>query len=342
MTAHSDPSVEATAAALQAALARQGGGAGEVRNLRRLTGGATKKTWAFDWIAGGAQQALILQQAPGPAGPPGGAPKLGAAQDAALMIAARAGGAPAPLVRLVLQPQDGLGEGYVTEFVAGETLGRRVVRDEAFATARPRMARQCGEILATIHRLPTEPLQFLQRLSPADELRVYGDALARSGVRHPALAYALRWTEQNLPLDWEPAVVHADFRTGNLIVGPDGVRCVLDWEIARIGDAMQDLGVLCMRTWRFGGAGEVGGFGSREDLYAGYEATSGQRVDPRRVRFWEAFSNLKWAIACARRGSSVRADGRQASLELSAVGRRLEEPLWDFLALTEAKLGGLG
>lgn len=334
-----DASVDATATALQAALQRQESCAAEVLNLRRLTGGATKRTWAFDWIVGGVRQPLILQQAPGPAASPGEAPKLGAAQDAALMVAARAGGAPAPVVRAVLQPQDGLGEGYVTEFVAGETLGRRLVRDAAFSGARALMARQCGEILASIHRLPTASLPFLQRLSPADELRIYADALARSGIRHPALAYALRWIEQNLPSDWVPALVHADFRTGNLIVGPDGVRCVLDWEIARIGDAMQDLGVLCMRTWRFGGAGEVGGFGAREDLYAAYEAASGRRIDPRRVKFWEAFSNLKWAIACARRGASVRADGRQASLELSAVGRRLEEPLWDFLALTRSEPG---
>lgn len=216
-----------------------------------------------------------------------------------------------------------------------------MVRDQALADARGRMARQCGEILAAIHRLPTASLPFLQRLSPADELRIYAAALERSGVRHPALAYALRWIAQNLPRDWAPALVHADFRTGNLIVGPDGVRCVLDWEIARIGDAMQDLGVLCMRTWRFGGAGEVGGFGAREDLYAAYEAASGRRIDPRRVKFWEAFSNLKWAIACARRGASLRADGRQASLELSVVGRRLEEPLWDFFALTGAMAGDL-
>lgn len=341
MQAAREDAVEATAAALQAALRRHGGGSGEVRNLRRLTGGATKRTWAFDWCDGATPQALILQQSPGPATPAGGAPKLAAAQDAALMIAADAGGVPAPRVRLVLQPQDGLGEGYVTEFVAGETLGRRVVREDAFAGARTRMARQCGEILAAIHRLPTASLPFLQRLSPADELRVYADALERCGVRHPALAYALRWTEENLPQRWEPALVHADFRTGNLIVGADGIRCVLDWEIARIGDAMQDLGVLCMRTWRFGGAGEVGGFGTREALYAAYEAASGQRVDPQRVLFWEAFSNLKWAIACARRGSSVRADGRQASLELSAVGRRMEEPLWDFFALIGAAPGGL-
>jgi aminoglycoside phosphotransferase (APT) family kinase protein len=251
------------------------------------------------------------------------------------MRVARAGGAPAPVVRLVLEDADGLGEGYVTESEPGETLGKKLVRDNAFAGARVVMAAQCGQILATIHRLPLQDLSFLQILSPADEMAVYSDLLAACGVRHPALSFAQRWVREHLPTDWTPALVHADFRTGNLIVGPEGIRCVLDWEIARIGDPMQDLGVLCMRSWRFGGAGEVGGFGDREALYAAYEAASGQPVDHQRVRFWEAFSNLKWAIACARRGSAIRPDGCQASVELSAVGRRLEEPLWDFFQLIQ-------
>ncbi|WP_374521745.1 phosphotransferase family protein [Hydrogenophaga sp.] len=328
---------EAVASALQAVLSRQGDGVvqGEVQGLRRLTGGATKTTWAFDWVSGGATQALILQQTPALTGPRGRVPKLTAAEDAAVMRVARAGGAPAPVVRLVLTEADGLGEGYVTEAVPGETLGKKLVRDDAFASARAVMAAQCGQILAAIHRLPLQGLGFLQTLSPADELAVYSDLLAACGVRHPALSFAQRWVREHLPTDWAPALVHADFRTGNLIVGPEGVRCVLDWEIARIGDPMQDLGVLCMRSWRFGGAGEVGGFGEREDLYAAYEAASGQPVDRARVRFWEAFSNLKWAIACARRGSATRPDGRPASVELSAVGRRLEEPLWDFMQLIQ-------
>ncbi|GAP38134.1 phosphotransferase family protein [Piscinibacter sakaiensis] len=320
--------------ALAAALGRDDG-PGEVQALQRLTGGATKRTWAFDWVRAGRRTPLILQQTPSAPGARHGAPKLTAAEDAALMIVARAGGVPAPVVRRVLAETDGLGPAYVTERIEGETLGRRVATHADLAAARPQMAGQCGEILARIHRLPAAELPFLATLSPADELATCVRLLEDHAQRQPALAYALRWVGEHLPTRWDRGVVHADFRTGNLIVGPDGVRCVLDWEIARLGDPMQDLGVLCMRTWRFGGAGPVGGFGSREALYAAYERTSGRSVDPARVRFWEAFSNLKWAVACVRRGLARRADGAPASVELCAVGRRLEEPLWDFFALIE-------
>jgi aminoglycoside phosphotransferase (APT) family kinase protein len=330
MASHGDIAI-----ALAAALERHTGMAGRIENLRRLTGGATKRTWSFDLAADSQHVPLILQQTPAP--PPASqrpaAPKLSAAQDACLMKLACAHGVPAPVVHAILDERDGLGDGYVTERIEGETLGRKVVTDPTFTAARAAMATQAGEILAAIHQLPTDELPFLQRLSPADELQVYRELLARTGVRHPALEFALQWVRQHLPAEWNDGVVHSDFRTGNLIVGPDGIRCVLDWEIARVGDPMQDLGVLCMKTWRFGGAGEVGGFGSREDLYAAYERAAGSPVDPQRVRFWEALSNLKWAIGCVRRGLSTTDDGRPASVELGAVGRRLEEPLWDFFEL---------
>jgi len=328
---------------LALALQRHAGLHGSVEDLRRLTGGATKTTWSFDLLTADGRRPMILQQMPTTTASASesasagiAAPKLDAAEDARVMIAARAHGVPAPAVLAVLDVHDGLERGYVTERVEGETLGRKLVSDPAYAGARRAMAAQAGTILAAIHSMPVAELLFLQRLSPARELEVYAGLLAHTGFSHPALEYAVQWVRKNLPADWHDALVHSDFRTGNLIVGSEGIRCVLDWEIARIGDPMQDLGVLCMRTWRFGGAGEAGGFGAREDLYAAYERASGRPVDPLRVRFWEAFSNLKWAIGCVRRGLSVRSDGSAASLELCAVGRRMEEPLWDFFQLIEA------
>ncbi len=210
--------------ALRAVLVARGASEGEVQQLRRLTGGATKQTWSFEWVSEGLRQALILQLTPAPVSgqSAGRAPKLNAEQDARLMICAREGGVPAPVVHFILQPHDGLGEGCVTSYVEGETLGRRIVSEGAFAGARQVMARQCGAILAAIHQLPRENLTFLQTLSPADELAIYGSLLQPYGFTHPALAYALRWVEENLPERWEPAVVHADFRTGNLIVGGRG------------------------------------------------------------------------------------------------------------------------
>lgn len=315
---------------LEAAVRRHLGAPGEVRELVRLTGGATKVTWSFDAVVGGDTLPLILQQTP--------AERLGArertapvhgAQDAALLQAAVRAGVPAPRVRFALEPDDGLGEGTVTERVAGETLGRKIVSDARFAAVRPQLAAQCGAILAAIHRIDATGLDFLVAQSAREQLAMYRAVVDAHDHPLPALEVGLRWVAENLPAAPRSCVVHGDFRNGNLIVGDDGVRCVLDWELAQIGDPMLDLGWLCVKTWRFGGPLPVGGFGHRDDLFRAYERAGGGPVDPVHVRFWEAFGCVKWAVMCMQKGVGPG----PRTVEAVAIGRRIEEPLLDFLDL---------
>ncbi len=71
---------------------------------------------------------------------------------------------------------------------------------------------------------------------------------------------------------------------------------MLDWECCHLGSAMEDLGWLCTRSWRFGHPElPVGGFGTREALFAGYTAGGGS-VDPATVRWWEIFGLMRWAV----------------------------------------------
>ena len=113
-------------------------GLGHVSGLRRLSGGASQETWAF--TAG--ERELILRRKP--QGFTGSGNAIGLDKEAALIQAAARQGAPVPLIVHVCKPDDGLGEAYVMGKVEGETLGRRIVRDEAFATVRPKLALQCG------------------------------------------------------------------------------------------------------------------------------------------------------------------------------------------------------
>jgi aminoglycoside phosphotransferase (APT) family kinase protein len=126
--------------------------------------------------------------------------------------------------------------------------------------------------------------------------------------------------------------VHGDFRNGNFIVGPEGVRAVLDWELVHIGDPWEDLAWVCTRSWRFGGAGEVGGVGSREDLYAAYERTSGMEVDRDAVHWWEVMSSVKWGVMTIGQ-AFTHLMGAVPSLELAAIGRRTVETEYDVLEM---------
>jgi aminoglycoside phosphotransferase (APT) family kinase protein len=132
--------------------------------------------------------------------------------------------------------------------------------------------------------------------------------------------------------------VHGDFRNGNLIIGPDGVRAVLDWELVHLGDPMEDLGWLCTRAWRFGGAPPVGGFGQYADLFAAYEEQSGIAVDPEVVAWWELCGTVKWGVICIMQAQR-HLGGGERSVELAAIGRRLYEQEYDCVQLLRDRLG---
>jgi aminoglycoside phosphotransferase (APT) family kinase protein len=326
---------EALQRKLQAAVRRHLGAPGEVRALVRLTGGAMKTTWSFDAVVGDDTLPMILQQSSPERLAAGPAPALAGvhgAQEAALLQVAWRAGVPAPRVRIILEPQDGLGDGMVTERVTGETLGRKINADARFAAIRPGLAAQCGAILASVHRIDATDLGFLTAQTAREQLAVYRALADAHDHPLPALEAGLRWVADHLPANPRSCVVHGDFRNGNLIIGEDGVRCVLDWELAQIGDPMLDLGWLCVKTWRFGGPLPVGGFGRRDELFAAYELAGGGPVDPAHVRFWEAFGCVKWALMCMQKGLGYLR-GARGTIEDVAIGRRIEEPLLDLLDL---------
>jgi len=319
------------------ALARRRLGARDgISHLQTLTAGANKGTWSFRTEGGG----FILQRqapsgAPDPdAGPDDWVPHLDGTQEFQVMLAADAAGVAVPHVRHILTDEDGLGEGAVTERIDGETIPARLLRQPELADARRRMAGQCGRILAAIHRVPLGDLPFLRRFDARETLALFERTLDRVGLPLPPLELALRWARGRMPQCARTTLVHGDFRTGNFIVGPEGIRAVLDWEIAHIGNPMEDLGYLCMRTWRFAGAGPVGGFGAREDLFAAYEKASGIAVDPEEARFWEVVGAMRWALGCVRRAHAWRHQ-QERKLEFAAVGRRIEEPVYDLLNAIE-------
>ena len=318
---------------LQAIAAELRPGGGRIANLQRLSGGASQDTWAFDVIAAdGGISPLVLRRAP-PGAPDRSGASAGPDAEATLLALAAEHGVPVPRLVLVLHPRHGLGRGFVTTRLDGETLGRRVVADPRYAAARRGLARRCGEVLARIHALPRERLPALRESGVAAELDHWREQHRRHGGDRPVYELALRWLAANAPAEPQPpTLVHGDFRTGNLMVAEDGLRGVLDWELAHVGDPMQDLGWLCVNAWRYGCSERaVGGFGDLDDLIDGY-AGSGGRVDPQRVRWWLVLGTVQWGVICEGFGHAW-ASGTEPQLEKAAIGRRASEAEIDLLQL---------
>lgn len=316
---------------LAAALGRVLGG--EVVDLARLSGGASRETWAFDLVAPGADgpRPLILQRRRSGDGPTGHPPRI----EAALLRAAASWGVPVP--GLVGQGEDdGLGAPWlVVQRIEGESIPRKLLRDERYADARARLPGQCGRAAAALHAIPVDDLP---KLDDQDQLQAFGSLVGVLDPPRPALELGRRRLEATRPAAGRTrrTLVHGDFRTGNLLVGPDGLRAVLDWELAHLGDPLEDLGWFCLRSWRFGSPHRAGGFGSVDELLAAYETEAGVRVDPEALRWWEAYGALKWAVICLLQ-AGVHLSGASRSVELASIGRRAYESEWDLLELLGAK-----
>ena len=297
-----------------------------------LTGGASSATFAVDAMRGGALWPLIFQCGEGAVG-------MAKATQAELQRIAGAYGVPVAAVVAVTVPDDGLGDGFVMARIDGESLAPKWLRGEGFAAARSALTGQCAAALAALHAVPVAAVAHLPLPTGSareQNARLF-DHYRRFGVDEPVFDLAFAWLDERLPGDPATVVCHGDFRSGNFIIGPDGadagLRAVLDWELAHLGDPHADLAWLCVNAWRFGLVGKaVGGFGDRAALYAAYEAAGGTKVDPARAHVFEVAGTLRWGISCLQLAND-HVSGRVRSVERAAIGRRVSEVAADLLHL---------
>jgi aminoglycoside phosphotransferase (APT) family kinase protein len=297
---------------------------GTVVDLRRLSGGASRVTSAFELERNGrSPRPLILQMDRGGAQP--GRVRM----EAELLQAAGAAGVPVPAV-VALGDGSELGASWlVVQRLDGETIPRRILRDDEWAPARAALTAQAGQALAAIHTIDPATIAGLPRADPLGDPLPVLDAL---GEVRPALELGVRWLAAHRPPDGPRVTVHGDYRMGNFLVGPDGLRGVLDWELAHTGDPAEDIGWLCAPAWRFGGSADVGGFGALGDLSAAYAGAGGEAMTPARVHWWQVYATVKWATICALQ-ASAHLSGATRSVELAAIGRRVCESEWDLFTL---------
>jgi aminoglycoside phosphotransferase (APT) family kinase protein len=297
--------------------------------LAPIPGGASRETWLVE----GERERWVLRR-----DPEGSVSLVPIAEEFALIDQARAAGVPVP-APVALEPAGGRlrTAGMLMSFVEGTSVAPRILRKPEFEVARSRLTAQLGEALAGIHSIDPAELEGVLSdpgANPAtDQLAEWERQLDEIGEPLPAVELGLRWLRANAPDPAEPRLVHGDFRLGNFIVDENGLAAVIDWELSHLGDPAEDIGWLCIRSWRFGNDDlPVAGVGKLDEFVAAYESAGGEPVDRDRVRYWEAFGNVKWAVICARQAHD-HLSGTRRSHELASLGRRICEPEWDLLEL---------
>ncbi|MBX7446381.1 phosphotransferase family protein [Mycolicibacterium sp. 3033] len=295
----------------------------EVSDLQRLTGGASRTTWAFSTSSADAP-ALILRT-----GPPDDV-HASMELEAAVQQRAAAAGAPVPRILAADNSAAALGNPYlICAAVAGETIVRRIYRglDDV---RRARLLRQCAQALAAIHRADFDGIG----LSRVDELTDWRQRLDEMGDTTATFEWTFRELEKSRPAPSPTRLVHGDFRMGNLIVDDSGLAAVLDWELTHLGEVYEDLAWFCVRAWRFGAPSSLGagGLGGVETFLVSYEEAAGTAVDRDTFRWWLAVATLRWGVIC-RYQAERHLSGQTKSVELAAIGRRVSETEWDLLDL---------
>lgn len=262
--------------------------------------------------------------------------------EARMRMLARHEGVPVPAVIGWSEDDSWIGAPFfLSERIEGETVPRNVIRLVEREGIGERVVGQLGGALARLHaidpgRAPDGLIEPPGGDPAATALAGLDAWMAGLLEPRPALTWGLRWLERHLPAA-PPAesIVHTDVRNGNIIVGPDGLRAVLDWEgTRRRGDPMEDLAWAALRMWRFRNDDrEIGGLAGRQPFVSGYTAAGGD-FDEQRFQWWKVFGTLKWALGLAGQAAG-HLDGSFRSIVMAASGRRVPEMEWDLLMLTK-------
>lgn len=306
---------------LRALMARLGI-AGEVGDVRRLSGGANLESWYFACGGGG----FVMRRAPSAEWMK--ERQIDLATEAEVIRRAYAGGVLAPEVVGDLEPRDDLGIGFVMRAIAGTADPKTII-----AEAAPDMIGDIATALARIHALDPSGLD-LPELDPAAGVARLTEQFEFFGGDRPVIALGLHWLRENTPPPLPPKLNHGDLRIGNVMAQHGRITGVLDWELAHLGDPHEDLAFGCMTVWRFGSDQPAFGIASLEEFFAAYGTAGGAPVDQDRFRWWLVYRTVWWALGCLRMGHYWR-EGTDRSLERVVVGRRASEQELDLLLILD-------
>jgi len=310
----------------------------DITGLTLLPGGAIQENWGFRarFIGGpfDGEHDLVLRT-DAPTGVPS---SLGRVDEFAVLKAVFAAGVTVPEPLWACADPAVLGKPFfVMRRVPGSAQGRQITSDPALEPALPALAARLAQELALIQtvRPPCPDLGFLPSIDAMQHIAAFRAYFDDHPQPRPVLEWAARWLETHVPEPAAPVLCHRDFRTGNYMLDEADLTGILDWEFAGWGDPDEDIGWFCCKGWRFARLDrEAGGIAPRMAFYRAYEAASGRRLDPDRVRFWEVLANVRWAVIALQQSDRYLLGGAR-DLSTAIIGRRATECELELLMLLD-------
>lgn len=256
----------------------------------------------------------------------------------AAMRACRAAGVACPVPIVAADDPAVIGRDFLI-MTCHEGIGDpiRLIEAAARAGTGEALVRDLGRELARIHACPP-PAEFGGAGSDPIEaqLALLRNWTERLGGQALVPTFALRWLERHRPEPWPTAMRHGDFRTGNFLIGRQGLETVLDFEFAGPGDPREDLGWLTMRYWRFGVDDRpVGGLGSLDAFFEAYRHHGGRQPEPDELLYFQVLANLRWWLIATMQWQRYARDG-EAALDLALTGHVRPHIEAEILRLIEA------
>ncbi len=192
---------------------------------------------------------------------------------------------------------------FVMEEIAGFEASPQVILAPPYDRHAPKTARQKWTILGEIARADPKPLGLEKVMESVAHEACWRRELGYWEKRlddneqcpQPVIRAAIRWLRSNPPPPAQKVgVVHGDFRTGNFLVDTEGgIRAILDWEMAHLGDPLEDLAWGINPVWRWARDERAGGLAPRDEAIRIWKEASGLVADPDALRWWEIFSSVK-------------------------------------------------
>jgi len=319
----------------------------EVTNLSRIPGGASRETWMFDaaWKdgAGETSQPFVVRK-----DPPASLLETDREAEYAFYDSFWSTKVPVPKMRWLESDASIIGGPFfIMDRIVGSEGSTRALQVPPFSAVQGEVAKNMYEILAEIATFdwqgspaarvaeaPTIETAWQKELAHWE-----GIINAQEMSPQPVMRAALRWLHAHPPPPAQRiSVVHGDYRVGNFLYAEDGsITGIVDWEMAHLGDPVEDLAWSFNESWQWARDGRPGGIVEKGIATAIWERASGLHADPVALNWWEIFSHVKcqgiWLT-----GARSFQEGRTNELMLPIVAYTLINSQDQFLLRTIGRM----